>query len=178
MQGLALQSDNGFFNLSAPAWQMENMQNANISSVCPGIKVIDSSQLPLGNYSTLLTTVCGKLSAIFPANASMSDADNCLINSFPRFTSGQCEPIDKSLGLLIGGLAAGVALTILYFVYSQFKDCQKMNTQERSALEVNPAYRVLNDVEAARPRVAVTIGAGAGAYTTYQELELDNLEVD
>jgi hypothetical protein len=194
MQGQAFQSDNGFFNVNAPAWQIQAATLGDIAAECPGVEAIDISQLPQGNYSMLLNGTCSMISALL--NGSFSTADQCLMGRLSAATSGSCVKSDagKTLLLVFGYAAIALLGTILaikclagqrsgstlpagpiYWTNNAYKQewhnvTKDKGQEEEALLDVD---RADSPVAAQHNAVAVTIGAGAGAYVTYQHTALN-----
>jgi hypothetical protein len=200
MQGQAFQSDNGFFNVSAPAWQIQAATLGNIAEECPGITAIEPSQLPQGNYTTLLNSTCSIITSLL-ANSSFSNADQCLMDRLSAATSSSCTQTEAS-GSLLQLIGYGAAALLVIFVginclagqsggsalpapprswsnraYRQeWENVTKASDQEAEPLLVGADAQA--PVAAQNHVVAVTIGAGAGAYTAYQGVGMANLAVD
>jgi hypothetical protein len=134
-------------------------------------------------------------------NGSFSNADQCLMDRLSAATSRSCVQSDAGGSLLlVFGYTAAALLGIFLGInclasqlsgstlpaapsswsnrsYAQeWENMTKVSSQEAEALLVGD--RADSPVAAQNNLVAVTIGAGAGAYSTYQKVELANLAVD
>lgn len=169
MQGQAFQSDNGFFNVSAPAWQIQAATLGNIVEECPGVQAIELNQLPQGNYTMLLNGTCSMISALL--NGSFSNADQCLMDRLNAATSGPCTQAEAGGSLLqLFGYTVAALLGIFLALNCLAGLCS--NPQERSFSPTRAyPYGEAEPLVDQNNGVAVTVGAGAGAYVTYQNAD-------